>query len=239
MAGPTVMVSGELTAAVNEPSVAVRVYVPARSILQPANVATPATAGFGLVVQPKTAPAGVVIAKVTELVLPVTVLPPASCTVTTGWVAKATVPFAPTGWVVNANFAAAPTVTAMLALDVSRQRAIGRRQRVGAGQVDIATPLNVTTPATAAFGLAVHAKAAPAGVVVVNVTELVLATIVLPVASCTFTTGCTANAVPPVAAALGWVVNATLAATPVISTLALVAAVNGRSVAVKTYVPDV
>ena len=40
----------------------------------------------------------------------VTVLPPASCTVTTGWVAHTELRAPPPGWVVNASLAAAPTV---------------------------------------------------------------------------------------------------------------------------------
>jgi len=48
--------------------------VPAFVTLQPANEATPETAGSGLVVQVTVAPPPVT-ARVTELVLPVTVLP--------------------------------------------------------------------------------------------------------------------------------------------------------------------
>ena len=56
-------------------------------------------------------PPGLVpIASVMLALLDVTVLPPASCTVTTGWVANATPAVPPPGWVVNASFAAAPTV---------------------------------------------------------------------------------------------------------------------------------
>ena len=62
------------------------------------------------------APAGFVIANVTELVSPVTVLPPRSCTFTTGGVPKATPPVEPLGWVVNASFAAPPVVTNTLEL---------------------------------------------------------------------------------------------------------------------------
>ena len=53
---------------------------------------------------------------ITELVSVVTVLPPASCTVTTGWVAEATWLAPPPGWVVNATLAAAPTVIVKLLL---------------------------------------------------------------------------------------------------------------------------
>src|SRR4051794_16575269 len=79
-------------------------------MLQPANVATPATAVTVLVVQASVAPAGVVIAERTSLVSVVTVLPAASWTVMTGCVANAAVLAAPLGWVVTASFAAGPGV---------------------------------------------------------------------------------------------------------------------------------
>ena len=78
-------------------------------MLQPAKVATPATAALGFVVQAKVAPAGVVMVKVTDAVLAVTVLPPASWTASTGWLAKATPPVEPDGLVVNASLASEPT----------------------------------------------------------------------------------------------------------------------------------
>jgi hypothetical protein len=111
VAAPTVIANEELVARVKLGSVAVSVYVPARSILQPTNVATPDTAvsGFALV-QLKSAPAGVVIASVTAVTLLVTVLPPASWIATTGWVPNAVPPVDALGEVVNANFVAAPTV---------------------------------------------------------------------------------------------------------------------------------
>ena len=58
-------------------------------ILQPAKVATPALAFVGFAVQVRVAPAGVVMFRVMERELLVLVLPPASWTVTTGWVPKA------------------------------------------------------------------------------------------------------------------------------------------------------
>ena len=115
-AGPTEIVIGLLTSAVNRPSDAVNVYVPATSIEQPANVATPATAVSGFVVHVRFAPPGVVSASVTELVSSVMVLPPASCTLTTGWVANGSPPSAPTGCVVNATRAASPTEITTLSL---------------------------------------------------------------------------------------------------------------------------
>jgi hypothetical protein len=108
-AAPKVIVSELLTAVVKEPSAAVNVYVPTGLMLQPANVATPATAFFGFVVQ-TSAPDGLVIVNVTALTSVVTVLPPASWIVTTGWVVNGAPPIAPLGWVVKANFADTPTV---------------------------------------------------------------------------------------------------------------------------------
>ncbi len=58
------------------------------------------------------APLAAVSASVTELESAVTVFPPASCTVTTGWVPSVVPAVAVAeGWVVNASFAAALTVT--------------------------------------------------------------------------------------------------------------------------------
>ena len=71
----------------------------------PAKVATPEAAVTGLAAQARV-PADV--ARVTEALESVTVLPLASRTVTTGWVVKATPLTAPAGWVVTANLAAAP-----------------------------------------------------------------------------------------------------------------------------------
>jgi hypothetical protein len=48
----------------------------------------PAEAFLGFAVQVRVAPAGVVMVRVIDAVLVVTVLPPASCTVTTGCVAR-------------------------------------------------------------------------------------------------------------------------------------------------------
>ena len=94
-------------------------------------------------------------------------------------------------------------------------------------------PANVATPATAAFGFAVHDSVAPAGVVRSSVTLLVSATIRCPFVSSTVTTGCAANALPPDAEALGCVVKASFAAGPVMSKLGLTAVVSEPSVAVR------
>jgi len=89
--------------------------VPALSTLHPANDATPETDASGLVVQASVAPLGVVNAKVTELVFPVTVFPPASWTVTTGWVANAVwLALLALGWVVKASLLGVLTTTVLL-----------------------------------------------------------------------------------------------------------------------------
>src|SRR5207244_3990281 len=113
-AAPVGMVK-PLLVAVNPPSTACSVFVPARSILQPANVATPADTATVAFVQVSAAPAGVegcvmVNATVPALVV-VTVLPPRSCTATTGWVVDATPPVEAFGEAVKPILAAVPTET--------------------------------------------------------------------------------------------------------------------------------
>ena len=80
-------------------------------ILQPAKVATPATAALGLVVQVRVPVPGLVpMARVIDEVLVVTVLPPASSTATRGWVGKAVPPRPPVGSVVKPTWVAGPVV---------------------------------------------------------------------------------------------------------------------------------
>ena len=79
------------------------------STAHPEKVATPELAAFGLAVHVRV-PVPLVIARVTALVSLVAVLPEASCTVTTGWVANATPPVLPLGIVVKASFLAVPRV---------------------------------------------------------------------------------------------------------------------------------
>ena len=86
------------------------------SILQPAKLVTPATADFGFVVQVNVAPAGVVMVRLTEAVLLVTVLPPASWIATTGWVAKTTLTALVEGLTVKPSRLAGPTVIVKLVL---------------------------------------------------------------------------------------------------------------------------
>lgn len=85
--------------------VAVMVNVPMPPVkAQPANVATPATAVTGLVVQPKESVP--VVDRVTELVADVTTLPLVSSMDTTGWTVKAEPLIAATGCVVTTSLVA-------------------------------------------------------------------------------------------------------------------------------------
>ena len=80
------------------------------SIERPLNVATPLEADT-VAVPLKVPVLGLVpMASVIDAELPVTVLPPASCTVTTGCGPKAVPPVELSGLVVNASLAADPTV---------------------------------------------------------------------------------------------------------------------------------
>jgi hypothetical protein len=112
------MLKAALTAAVRLPDVTVRVsFVPFLSILQPVNMATPEMAVLGSAVQVRlAAAAGGVMLRVTTALLAVTVLPPASWTATTGWVARTRLAAAPEGCVVKASLAAGPTVMVKLVL---------------------------------------------------------------------------------------------------------------------------
>jgi hypothetical protein len=76
-------------------------------IAQPAKVATPATAAFGFAVQVNVAPAGVVIAKVIDVVA-VVVNPLASWIATTGWLAKTAELTLFEGLIMNTSWVAVP-----------------------------------------------------------------------------------------------------------------------------------
>jgi hypothetical protein len=117
-AGETVTVVAVL---VNAPSVAVMVYVPTLARLQFENVATPATAAFGFVVQTMALPPPPEAVRVTLEVLPVTRLPPASSTDTEGCVANpaALTAFAD-GTVVKTNLLAAPVVMVTGSVSVAK-----------------------------------------------------------------------------------------------------------------------
>src|SRR5665647_1696106 len=86
----------------------------------------------------------------------------------------------------------------------------------------MAQPVNLAIPVTAGVGLAAQVKVAPAGVVKVSVTELVLVVVVVfPAASWMVTTGWVARAVSLVAVALGAVVNASLSGAPAVTLMLL------------------
>ncbi len=111
---------------------------------QPAKVAIPATAASGPLfgVQPRDAPAGVVMVRVTPVVLPVTVFPPASWIDTEGCWAKSVPPVAVAlGWVVNPSRVALTGRNRDTGAGCHGQRAVGSVQRVrsDARQIDVAT----------------------------------------------------------------------------------------------------
>ena len=152
-------------------------------ILQPVKVAVPAFAASGLAVHVRTPAFGFVPnARVIEAVLPVTVLPPASCTITWGWVAKATPKTELLGCCVKPSCAAGPTVIAngLLTADVNEPSVA---VSVYVPATFTLHPANVETPATAARGFVVQASVAPPGDVNANVTLLASELTVLPPAS--------------------------------------------------------
>ena len=123
---PAVMLKAALVAPASPAplAAAVNVYpLPALSIAQPANVATPrlGTWGFAVHVNPAPAvPVLLVMVSVIDAELFATGVPLASSTVTAGCWAQAVPPVPPPGCVVNANCAAAPyTLNALLIAPVS------------------------------------------------------------------------------------------------------------------------
>jgi len=96
--------------AVRDAGVKVRVKFPAVPVItRLVNVATPATAVA--VVVPESVPLPEAFETVTTAVDVVTVFPPESVTLTTGWVVKADPLTAPAGWVVIIALVAAPGLT--------------------------------------------------------------------------------------------------------------------------------
>src|SRR3954454_5237225 len=166
-------------------------------MLQPAKVAAPATAVTGFAVHANTSPAGVVIANVTALVSVVTVLPPASVMLTTGWVAKGWRLAASVGWVVNRSLVAGPIVmvTGSLIAGVNKPSVA---VRVWVPATSMLHAEKVAMPATAGTGFAAHPNTVNMGTVMPSLTELVSVVTVLPPASLMVTTGWVGNATPPV-----------------------------------------
>src|SRR5258706_525272 len=100
-------------------------------------------------------------------------------------------------------------------------------------------PVKAATPEAAVIGLFVQPDSvAPLGVLIDNVTALLLAVTVLPPASCTATGGCTPKAVPPVAVVLGWVVKASFAAPAAVMFTAVLLPEPAVSATWRLYVPD-
>jgi hypothetical protein len=204
-------------------------------MLQPTKVATPATAFAGFVGQVRTAPAGVVMLRVTAAVPLETVLPPESWTATTGWVPKAVPPLELEGFAVKPSLVADPTVMVRLAL-TALVSPLAVAVSVYVPALSMRQPAKVATPEEAALGLLVQLRMAPAAVVMLRLTELVPA-VVLPPESWIATTGWLANAIPPVELD-GLVVKASLVADPTVMVkLALTALVSPVAVAVSVYVP--
>src|SRR6202035_219329 len=137
-------------------------------------VATPATAAT-VVVPERVPPGPLLMATVTLEVSVVTVLPDASCTVTTGWVAKRAVLAAPTGWVVTASLAAAPAEMAKL------------EETAWVNTPSVAARVKVAMPATAAT-VVVPERVPPGPLLMARVT-LEVAPVRLPPASRTRTVG--------------------------------------------------
>ncbi len=166
---------------------------------QPEKVATPEEVLLGLAAQLVRAapPVGGVMARVTDGPAVVTVLPPASWTVTTGWVGMVVLGRALDGEVVKASLLAGPTVMVKLVLTAL----------VSPGEAAVSVyvpglstrhPVKVATPDTAASGFSVQVRVAVPGVVSTRVTGAVLVVTVLPWSSWMATTGWVANGVPPV-----------------------------------------
>src|SRR5579884_1597599 len=106
-AEPAVMVKlAELTLSESVASVAVRLKLPALSILQPEKEATPAVV---VAEQPERVPVPVWMDKVMAFEED-TVLPEASSMLTTGWVDQAVLEEPPPGWVVKTTWLAEPEV---------------------------------------------------------------------------------------------------------------------------------
>ena len=154
-ADPTVMVKLALTAEMSPVAVAVRVYVPVLSTVQPANDAVPATAALGLVVQLSVASPGVVRASVTGVVLTVDVLPLASWRATTGWVPNGEPPVELDGSAVNASWVGGAAAAHELLADPDL--AVNAEATAPSGAIARATAMNAEIRATAADPVASRA----------------------------------------------------------------------------------
>ena len=206
-------------------------------ILQPAKVATPPLAVTGLAVQVSAPlPGFVPIASVIEAV-DETVLPKASCTATTGCVAKATaLVVLADGLIVNPSLDAAAAVIVNagdVVADVRPDAAAVKTLLLPVRSMFRPLPEKSATPFTAFID--VVPPKVPVPVVSVRVIEFVAPVTVLPPASWTVTTGCVAKATPATVLADGCVVNASFAAGPTATLKELLSAdVSEPSVALST-----
>ncbi|MCX5760856.1 MAG: hypothetical protein NTW72_05035, partial [Gemmatimonadetes bacterium] len=148
-------------------------------------------------------------------VLGFTVLPYISCTVTCGCVAHATPALPPLGCVVKTSLFAAADATAIEVVTCADVTPALDAVRLKLPAKMVLHPENVAIPLTDVTGLVVHVGVGEPWVGG-NVSWMLalLEVTVLPLASCTFTTGCTAHAAPAMPVVLGWVVKASLAAAP-------------------------
>src|ERR1039458_5558033 len=150
---------------VNEP------WVPSVT-LQPANVATPATALRGLVVH-ASVPAPVAIASVTDAELVVSTSPEESSIFTTGWTPSVAPPVDAVGCVVKATLVGVPaTLKAELDAAVSPLDAADSVKFPCVPSVML-QPVNVATPLTALTGSVAH-PSVPVPVAIASVTDAVL-----------------------------------------------------------------
>jgi hypothetical protein len=227
------MVTLALTPALSPDTVAVSVYVPTVLTRQLEKVATPEEVERGLLEQVSVAPpAGAVIARVTFADEAVRVLPPASWMATRGWTAKDVLrAVTADGSVMKASRTAGPTLIVREALTPAvRPGEVAVSVYVPA--LSIWQPAKVATPATAATGLAVQARVAPAGVVMAKVSAAVLEVIVFTPASWMLTRGWVAKSAPPVDPD-GLVVKTSRAGAPAVMVkLVLVAELSPDPVAV-------
>src|SRR5262249_31787482 len=161
-------ISNALLVAVKLAPLASSVYpVPALSILQPANDATPAVRVSGFVVHDSAAPPvpvpDVIDSVITELLVLVTLLPPASSDATSSRVGSATPPVERAGSWVNTRCVPAPTVMSNKLLVAPVKPLADAVSVYPVPALSITQPANVATPDDAASGSVVHDNVPPPG----------------------------------------------------------------------------
>ncbi len=159
-------------------------------------------------------PPPLAIAAATWTTPPVTGLPAASCTCTTGWVAKGTPLCAEAaGWVVITSCAGAPAVSA-----TTDEVSIASAPAVKTIRYAPVVPKRSRLPKLAAPAAEVATVVVPPSVAPAPTTAAVTCTFdwatVLPKGSQSCTTGCCANATPLCALPEGWVATCSRVAAP-------------------------